>query len=154
MPHIHEKIDFVVNIFIVYGDKVLLILHKRLKKWLPVGGHIELDENPDEALFREVKEECGLEIEVMVNKPIIELEGTEFLYPPVFLDIHDITDTHKHIGLCYFARAKSDKFNFNKDEHDDIRWFSKEDLDNSCLNISSAVKFYAKEALNKVNIWK
>ena len=65
MPHIHELIDFVVDIYIVYKDKVLLIHHKELKKWLPIGGHIELDEDPEEALFREVKEECGLEIEVL-----------------------------------------------------------------------------------------
>jgi len=154
MPHIHEKIDFVVDIFIVYKDKVLLVLHKKLKKRLPVGGHIELNENSDETLFREVKEECGLEIEVMGNKPNIESEGTEFLHSPCFLDIHDITDTHKHIGLCYFARTKSDKFNFNKEEHDDIRWFDKEDLDDLRFNLSSAVKFYAKEALSRVNLWK
>jgi 8-oxo-dGTP pyrophosphatase MutT (NUDIX family) len=41
-----------------------LINHKQLNKWLAIGGHIELNEDPDEALFREGKEECGLEIKV------------------------------------------------------------------------------------------
>lgn len=149
MPHIHELIDFVVDIFIVYENKVLLIYHKQLDKWLPIGGHIELNEDPEEALFREVKEECGLEIEVLGEKPIIKSEGTKFLYPPLFLDIHKISETHKHIGLAYFAKARSDKFIFNKEEHKAIRWFSREDLESPEFNLSPAVKFYAKESLDR-----
>ncbi|MDP2967221.1 MAG: NUDIX domain-containing protein [bacterium] len=149
MSHIHDLIDFIVNIFIVYENKVLLIYHKQLDKWLPVGGHIELDEDPEEALFREVKEECGLEIEVLSKKPAIESEGTKFLYTPSFLDIHKISETHKHIGLICFAKTKSDKFIFNKEEHKDIRWFNEEDLEKPEFNISPAVKFYIKEALNR-----
>jgi ADP-ribose pyrophosphatase YjhB (NUDIX family) len=52
MPHIHELYDFVVTVFIVHKDKVLLVHHPRYGKWIPMGGHIELDEDPEEALFR------------------------------------------------------------------------------------------------------
>ena len=148
MPHIHEAIDFIVNVYIVYQGKVLLIFHRKLEKWLPIGGHIELNEDPEEALFREVEEECGLEMEVLSDKPKLESKGTKFLYTPSFLDIHDITDTHKHVGLYYFAKAKSDKFKFNKEEHSDIHWFSEEDLEKPEFNLSPAVKFYAENALN------
>ena len=150
MAHIHELIDFVVNVYIVYEDKVLLIHHKQLNKWLPVGGHIELDENPEEALFREVKEECGLEIKILEKKPAIESEETKFLYSPEFLDIHKISEAHKHIALNYFVKAKSDKFLFNKEEHNKIRWFSRGELDAHEFNLEPAVKFYAKEALNRL----
>jgi ADP-ribose pyrophosphatase YjhB (NUDIX family) len=149
MPHIHDLIDFTVDVFIVYQNKVLLIFHKKHKMWLAVGGHIELDEDPEEALFREVKEECGLEIEVVGEKPTITSKGTKFLYPPAFLDIHDVTENHKHIALRYIAKSKSDKFTHNKDEHDDIRWFAEEDLDNPEFNIKPDIKFYAREALKK-----
>ena len=148
MAHIHEQIDFVVNVFIIYNDKVLLIHHKKLNRWLAIGGHIELNEDTDEALFREVKEECGLEIEVLNEKPTIEAQDTKFLYTPSFLDIHKISDTHKHIGLVYFAKAKSDKFIHNKEEHNDIRWFSKDDLEKAEFNINNAVKFYANKSLD------
>ena len=47
MAHIHEKIDFTVAIFVVHEGKVLLIHHRNLNKWLPLGGHIELDEDPE-----------------------------------------------------------------------------------------------------------
>ena len=149
MPHIHDLIDFTVDVFIVHDNKVLLIFHKKHNMWLQVGGHIELNEDPDEALFREVKEECGLEIEIIGEKqPKFEMKGTKFLYAPVFMNIHDINETHKHIGLIYFAKAKSDKFVLSEKEHKDIRWFSKEDLDKPEFALNEEVKFYAKELLN------
>ncbi len=151
MPHIHDLIDFTVDVFIVYDKKVLLIFHKKHNMWLQIGGHIELNEDPDEALFREVKEECGLDIEVIGKKePQIKVRGTKFLYSPAFMNIHDINETHKHIGLIYFAKAKSDNFVLSQREHSDIRWFSKKDLDNPEFNLNEAVKFYAKEALRMV----
>lgn len=150
MPHIHELIDFTVDVFIVYNNKVLLIFHKKHDRWLQIGGHIELNEDPDEALFREVEEECGLEIEIIGKKEQnIEVKGTKFLYAPRFMNIHDINETHKHIGLIYFAKAKSDKFILSEREHKDIRWFTKEDLDAPEFNLNEGVKFYAKEALKK-----
>ena len=150
MPHIHDLIDFTVDVFIAYDNKVLLIFHKKHNMWLQIGGHIELNEDPDEALFREVKEECGLEIEMVGKKePQIEVKGHKFLYAPAFMNIHDTSETHKHIGLVYFAKAKSDNIILSQREHSDIRWFSKEDLDNPEFGVNEAVKFYAKEALSK-----
>jgi 8-oxo-dGTP pyrophosphatase MutT (NUDIX family) len=148
MAHIHELIDFVVNAFIVRNDKVLLISHKKLNKWLPIGGHIELNEDPEEALFREVREECGLDIKIIGEKPEIKSEGSKFLYSPLFLDIHKISETHRHVGLNYFAEANSDKVVLNKEEHNAIRWFNNEELDDPEFNISPAIKFYARKALN------
>ena len=69
MPHIHEKYDFVITVYIVYDKKVLLVHHPRYGKWIPMGGHIELDEDPEEALFREIQEETGLEVEIVAEKP-------------------------------------------------------------------------------------
>ena len=60
MPHVHEKIDFTASVFIVNGDAVLLGKHEKFHRWLQPGGHIELDEDPNEAALREVKEETGL----------------------------------------------------------------------------------------------
>ncbi len=37
MAHIHEKIDFTVAIFVVHAGKILLIHHRKLDKWLPLG---------------------------------------------------------------------------------------------------------------------
>ena len=55
MPHIHEKIDFTVAIFVVHDRKILVIHHRKLDKWLPLGGHIELEEDPEQAVASRAK---------------------------------------------------------------------------------------------------
>jgi 8-oxo-dGTP pyrophosphatase MutT (NUDIX family) len=62
MPHIHDKIDFCSEVFVVFKNKVLLRKHDKFKIWLSVGGHIELDEDPTETAVREAKEEVGLDV--------------------------------------------------------------------------------------------
>lgn len=98
MPHIHELIDWTVVAYVVHKNKVLFVFHKELQKWLPLGGHIELDEDPDQALVREVKEESGIE-EIEVLAPRITIEKAperKFLYTPAYVDIHTINERHRH----------------------------------------------------------
>src|ERR1017187_10963768 len=106
MAHIHEKIDFTVAIFVVHDGKILLIHHRKLDKWLPLGGHIELDEDPEQAALREAKEESGLDVELLGERPPTTGPGTRALIAPRFLDIHRINETHEHIGMIYWARPK------------------------------------------------
>jgi ADP-ribose pyrophosphatase YjhB (NUDIX family) len=149
MPHIHELMDFTVEAFVVHNNRVLLIYHKQLQKWLPLGGHIELDEDPEQALFREIKEESGLEVDILGQKPTQHFEGRKFLYPPVYLDVHPITASHQHIGLVYFARAKSDQVTLAADEHEAIRWFSEAELHDPTFGIQPDVLFYACDVLRR-----
>lgn len=44
MPHIHKNIDFTLGLYIINDQSILLGRHKKLDKWLPIGGHIELSE--------------------------------------------------------------------------------------------------------------
>ncbi len=55
-----ERRAFSVAIFCRNGNAVLLIRHRRLGTWLPVGGEIEPGETPLEAAHRELREETGL----------------------------------------------------------------------------------------------
>lgn len=149
MPHINKLIDFTVVAYVVHDNKVLLIFHRALQKWLPLGGHIELDENPEQALFREVKEESGLDIEVLAEKPANEFSGRTFLYAPSFLDIHDIEGGHRHIGMTYFVRAKTENVSLAEKEHEDIRWFTEDDLADPKFKVPEDVQFIARQALDK-----
>src|SRR5215467_5539034 len=52
---------FSVAIYARRGGRVLVIHHRRLDTWLPVGGELEPGETPLEAARRELREETGLE---------------------------------------------------------------------------------------------
>src|SRR3989338_4155054 len=150
MPHIHEKIDFTVEIFIVYKNTVLLRKHDKYKIWLSVGGHIELDEDPIEAAVREVKEETGLDIELVGKASSFpnEPEGYKELLPPEFLNRHKINDLHEHITFVYFATAKSKNITQGQSEvSDECRWFTEVELYDPKYDIRSSIKFCAKSAI-------
>ena len=151
MAHIHEKIDFTVAIFVVQDGRVLLIHHRKLDRWLPLGGHIELDEDPEQAALREAREESGLEVELLGERPPTTEPGTRALIAPRFLDIHRITDTHEHIGLIYFARPKGGSLGLAEEEHHDIRWCRSEELDTLVPPMSEAVKWYCRAALREAS---
>jgi len=97
MPHIHEKVDFTVEVFIVYKNKVLLRMHDKHNIWLSVGGHIELDEDPIQAAHREVKEEVGLDINISESSKIPGDDDYTGLINPKFLGMHNVNENHKHI---------------------------------------------------------
>ena len=150
MPHIHDKIDFTFEVFIVYKNKVLLRMHDKYKIWLSVGGHIELDEDPNIAAIREVKEEVGLDIE-LYKDPKIKIFNTEKykeLIPPVFLNRHKINETHEHVSLTYFGKSKTDKLILSETEKsENIKWFTLEELDSKNYDIQESLRYYAKMAL-------
>ncbi|HTA95322.1 MAG TPA: NUDIX domain-containing protein [Verrucomicrobiae bacterium] len=163
MAHIHEKIDFTVAIFVVHDGKILLIHHRKLDKWLPIGGHIELDEDPEQAALREAKEESGLDVELLGERPPTTSPGTRALIAPRFLDIHRINETHEHIGLIYWARpllaeghqtpqnGVSTKPILAAEEHHDIRWCSAGELDKLQPPMTDAVKWYCRKAIEEIS---
>lgn len=167
MAHIHEKIDFTVAIFVVHNEKILLIHHRKLDKWLPLGGHIELDEDPEQAALREAKEESGLDVELLGERPPTTSPGTRALIAPRFLDIHRINDTHEHVGMIYWARLKKvarasrpfvseahgqdARAILAAAEHHDIRWSSAEELDKLEPPMTDAVKWYCRAALREIS---
>lgn len=150
MAHIHEKIDFVAAAYIVHDGKVLLIHHKKQNRWLPVGGHIELDEDSDQAIVREIEEEAGLRKEelIFIENRFPETD-TKFLMMPQALDIHEITPGHRHICLSFFVKSRTNKIRLNAEEHNQIRWFTGDELDRT--DMLTNVRFLAKEAIKKLN---
>lgn len=149
MPHIHALYDFVVSVFIVRRGRTLLAYHKKYNEWLPVGGHIELDEDPLQALWKEVREECGLKIRLFAQAPNVKHAGVKPLPAPDFLDVHRIKGKHKHIALIYLARAAAGRVKLEKREFREYAWLSREDLDKKKYKLTRSIRFYCEEALKR-----
>ncbi|MBI4087274.1 MAG: NUDIX domain-containing protein [Candidatus Liptonbacteria bacterium] len=152
MPHIHEKIDFTVEVFVVHKNTVLLRKHDKYKMWLSVGGHIELDEDPNQAALREVKEEVGLDV-ALAGK-IAESEVSENfreLLAPRFLNRHRIHEAHEHVTMVYFSVSPTNKISQGKTEvSDELRWFTAEELDDPQYGLRDNIRFYARKALDEL----
>lgn len=154
MPHIHDKVDFCAETFVVYKNTVLLRKHDKVKIWLSVGGHIELDEDPNEAAIREVLEEVGLEITLFSegDKQPEFKTNKKSLIPPQYLNRHNITNEHEHVAFIYFAKSETNILKLSNTEiTDGCRWFTKEELIKNDYGIPDDTKFYALNALKKLS---
>ena len=69
---------FTASAYIVHDGKVLLHRHKKIGLLLPLGGYIEEGELPEEAVVREIKEESGLDIELIdTSQKARSIEGMD-----------------------------------------------------------------------------
>ncbi len=103
------KKHFTVTAFVSTDDHTLLHWHRGNRMWLPPGGHIEPDEDPIDAVQREVEEETGLRVTVLPTATPFDYDAPPQLPPPVTIMIEDIADhpvdgAHQHIDLIYFTR--------------------------------------------------
>ena len=147
MPHIHRLYDFVVSAFIVHRGRVLLVHHKRYGRWLPIGGHIELDEDPEEALAREIREECGLKVRILASRPAVGHAGVKPILTPSYVDVHRIGGRHKHIAFVYFAVSRTGRVLLHEREHRGFRWFSARDVRDGRFGLSRSLRFYCLRGL-------
>jgi 8-oxo-dGTP pyrophosphatase MutT (NUDIX family) len=134
MPHIHDIYDFTASGFIIHPSeaKILLLKHKKIGKWLQPGGHIELNENPVQALTHEIEEETGLKpnqytiIEPAESPKPIGLSASNYVLPlPFYMNEHfwDGKGPHKHIDICYLIKSKTEVVTDDPDGASAIGWF-------------------------------
>jgi 8-oxo-dGTP pyrophosphatase MutT (NUDIX family) len=98
---------FTATAFVVRDDATLLHWHRRLRQWMPPGGHIEEDEDPTEAALREVREETGLICEIVPTSATHPFDYPQQLPAPYTILLEDIPgpgEPHQHIDLIYFVR--------------------------------------------------
>lgn len=126
------KRHFVATGYVVRRGKTLLLYHKKLGMWLAPGGHIDEGELPEEAVLREIREETGLEAEILSSRAPTPsaAEGVRSLFIPDRVQLEDIPGDppHQHIDLIYFCRAKDGREAVFSREHARMRWHGPEDL--------------------------
>ena len=127
--------QFVATVYILKEDKVLLIHHRKLGKWLPPGGHLEPNELPSEAAVREAKEETGLDVCLLSqdNLNVDRWNAKSFPRPYLCLleEIPAYKDTppHQHIDFVYVGELIGGEEQQKLDEISGLRWFTLEELE-------------------------
>jgi 8-oxo-dGTP pyrophosphatase MutT (NUDIX family) len=114
--HRFEPGHFTASCYIVdAAGRLLLHHHRRLDRWLQMGGHIEPDESPDRAALREGREESGLP-DLVLAPGILDL------------DIHPIPAAkcepdHRHFDIRYLAHTSSpEALILDRTESNDLAW--------------------------------
>lgn len=98
---------FTATGFVVQGEKTLLLWHKRLRMWVPPGGHLEPDEDPVTTVLREIREETGLAAELVPLAQEFSFPYPGQIQPPYTILLEDSAEPgqpHKHIDFIYFCR--------------------------------------------------
>lgn len=98
------------------GARLLLHHHRRLGRWLQMGGHLEEGEDPTAAALREGQEESGL-------------RDLEFVVDGIFdVDVHAVPagknePDHHHFDVRFLARtATPDAIAIDHAESNDLAW--------------------------------
>jgi len=140
MPHIHTETgqhDLTVAAYIIRIDmpqpKALLHMHRKLERLLPVGGHVELNETPWQALAHEVEEESGYrftELKVLQPKRRLREIRAVVQHPyPLSINTHEVTEGHFHTDIQYaFRVTASPTQSASEGESLDLRWVTQDEM--------------------------
>ena len=146
--------QFTATAYVIDNQKVLLIHHKKLRKWLPPGGHLDPNELPSVAAVREVFEETGFEVELLPQENVwIERWNASSFPRPYMCLLEEIPEhnghpAHQHVDFIYLARLTGGNHNTNHQEIHDMRWFSLHEIEN--LASDEEIFDETKQTLRKI----
>lgn len=135
--------DFVVTVFPVHQGRVVLLFDELSGVLAAPSGHIRPEELPGQAARRVVLAQTGLPVELLAA-PTPEWVPA-FLPCPAGLMIEEITPTHEHICLVYFAKPSAGFRPRLTQDLQHLRWFGADEL--GALGLGSQVEGWAAAAI-------
>lgn len=107
------------------GGRVLLTHHRKLDRWLQLGGHADGDPDPLSVALREAREESGL-----VHLRVVPAGA---LGLPLDIDVHPIParggePAHEHHDVRFLLVADARQALVLSEESRDLRWVALDDL--------------------------
>jgi 8-oxo-dGTP pyrophosphatase MutT (NUDIX family) len=106
-----DRVHVTASAIVVGRRGTVLHLHRRLKRWLQPGGHIDAGEAPEFAALREAREETGLAAEHPPGGPRM-----------IHLDVHAAQE-HLHLDLRYLLVAPDAEPAPPPGESPQVRWY-------------------------------
>jgi 8-oxo-dGTP pyrophosphatase MutT (NUDIX family) len=130
---VSERRAFSVAVYARRGERVLVIEHRRLKTWLPIGGELEAGETPLEAARRELREETGLEGNFRVVRGALDGVPSGL----IGYEEHQAGSKGLHMNFVFVAEVAPDADVVPNDEFGAYKWVDRGELDRleSPLNV-------------------
>ena len=145
------KKHFCVSVYVYdpKNSKFLLIKHRKTGKWLQPGGHIEPNEDPEEAALRETFEETGLRVRLVGRK----FPREQDFIKPLALQKNVVEENHIHIDVVYLAHpTETQTESINYDETEGLEWFTLEQITDDNFDTFDDVKYWCSEIKNGINM--
>lgn len=139
------------TVYVINDGRVLLHMHKKYNTWFAVGGHLEPDELPHEAALREVKEETGLDVELVGDITHTRDIGRVERVTQPFCIYHEGDVTEQFLDFIYIAVAKTDSLCPATGESEHLRWFGRKEIEDSD-EIKIHIKSTALAVFDKMKI--
>jgi len=118
------------------SQRIVLIHHKKLNKWMQPGGHSDGNPHTATVALREATEETGLNNLKLASEDIFDL------------DIHQIPErvgepAHDHFDVRFVVRAGTNETLHINDEVSDLRWFDLKEI--LAMNLEESVLRMARK---------
>jgi 8-oxo-dGTP pyrophosphatase MutT (NUDIX family) len=118
--------------------QAVLLHHRKLERWLQLGGHVDGDPDVRRAALREAREESGLRTLRLIDDEIYDI------------DVHRIParaaePEHDHYDLRFALEADPREPLVRNEESHDVRWIALSDLESFAID-DSVRRLAAKSA--------
>jgi 8-oxo-dGTP pyrophosphatase MutT (NUDIX family) len=132
------------------GERCLLTHHRKLGRWLQLGGHADGDPDPLSVALMEAREESGME-----HFDVLSLDEAG-LPIPLDVDVHLIParenePEHEHHDVRFLLRARAGQTITRSPESIDLQWFAPDEVagletDESVLRLARKAPLFLERA--------